>query len=67
MKTTILDFRKSFAGYGHCEVTYTSPRTGKKWTRVTNNMPLVDAVFGCEDEPKQKDLERLKQLIKRGY
>ena len=66
MKTTkisISDFSFSFSGYGHYKVTYTSPVTGKNWSTVTNNMPLIDATKNA-DEPKRKDLEELKYLVK---
>ena len=66
MKTTkisISDFSFSFSGYGHYKVTYTSPVTGKKWQTVTSNMPLIDATKNA-DEPKRKDLEELKYLVK---
>ena len=66
MKTTkisINDFSFSFSGYGHYKVTYTSPVTGKSWSTVTNNMPLIDATKNA-DEPKRKDLEELKYLVK---
>ena len=66
MKTTkisISDFSFSFSGYGHYKVTYTSPLTGKKWSTVTNNMPLIDDTKNAE-EPKRKDLELLKYLVK---
>ncbi len=65
MKPTIsiTDFTFLFAGYGHYKVTYTSPVTGKKWTRTTNDMPLIDATKNA-DEPKRKDLEQLKYLVK---
>ena len=67
MKRTIsiYDFRFEFAGSGHYKVTYTSPVTGKKWTTTTHNMPLIDATKGAE-EPKRKDLEELKRLVKNG-
>ena len=56
-------FSFSFAGYGHYKVTYTSPTNGKQWAKVTNNMPLIDATKNA-DEPKRKDLEELKYLVK---
>lgn len=62
-KISINDFSFSFAGYGHYKVTYTSPTTGKQWAKVTNNMPLIDATKNA-DEPKRKDLEELKYLVK---
>jgi hypothetical protein len=52
-----------FAGYGHYEVTYTSPVTGKEWMKVLNDMTLIDATKN-EDEPKQSDLNALKRIVK---
>ena len=65
MKTSIniSDFSFSFSGYGHYTVTYTSPVTGKKWSKTTNNMPLIDATKNA-DEPKKYDLESLKYMCK---
>lgn len=63
MKTTINDFHFEFAGYGHYRVTYTSPKTGKSWTRRTSDMLLIDATRNAEN-PKQKDLEYLKKYCK---
>jgi hypothetical protein len=60
---SLTDFTFLFAGYGHCIVTYTSPKTGKKWTRITNDMPLIDATKGAE-QPKIKDLLLLKNVCK---
>lgn len=57
------DFTFQFSGYGHYRVTYQSPTTGKIWTTVTNNMPLIDATKN-EDYPKKKDLEMLKFICK---
>ena len=57
------DFSFQFAGYGHYKVTYTSPKTGKTWTRTTNDMPLID-VTKNSDEPRKVDLERLKRACK---
>jgi hypothetical protein len=62
-KISISDFSFLPSGYGHYKVTYTSPTTGKQWTKVTNNMPLIDATKNA-DEPKRKDLEELKYLVK---
>ena len=62
-KISINDFSFSFAGYGHYKVTYKSPTTGKQWAKVTNNMPLIDVTKNA-DEPKRKDLEELKYLVK---
>lgn len=62
-KISINDFSFEFAGYGHCNVTYTSPVTGKEWMATTNDMPLIDATKNAES-PKRKDLERLKWVCK---
>ena len=63
IKISISDFRFMPAGHGHYKVTYTSPVTGKQWTKTTSNMPLIDATKNAE-EPTQKDLEELKRLLK---
>ena len=63
MKTTINDFQFIKSGYGHYKVTYTSPGTGRQWSMITDNMPLIDDTKN-EDDPKQKDLEMLKYLCK---
>ena len=63
MKTQITDFTFVPSGYGHYKVTYTSPTTGKQWTKITNDMPLIDATKNA-DEPKRKDLDELKRLLK---
>lgn len=60
---SLSDFSFSFAGYGHYKVTYTSPLTGKQWSRTTTDMPLIDATKNT-DFPKRKDLETLKRVCK---
>lgn len=62
---SITDFTFYPSGYGHYRVTYTSPVTGKKWTRTTNDMPLID-VTKNSDRPLKKDLEILKYICKNG-
>jgi hypothetical protein len=62
-KIQLSNFQFRFVGYGHYEVTYFSPNTRKHWTTRTNNMPLIDATKN-EDNPKKKDLNRLKDLCK---
>lgn len=57
------DFHFSFAGYGHYKVTYTSPTTGKTWTRTTTDMDIVDSVMRNVDA-KIKDLKYLKSFCK---
>lgn len=49
MKIDKYDFKFEIVGYGHYRVTYTSPVTGKQWTTVTNNMPLIDATRNSEE------------------
>jgi hypothetical protein len=65
MVTTIniQDFSFIFVGYGHYKVTYTSPATGKSWSKTISDMPLIDATKNAES-PKRKDLERLKKIVK---
>lgn len=60
-----MDFTFKPKGYGHYTVTYTSPKTGKKWTHTTDDMLLIDATKNCAN-PKRKDLERLKKFCKNG-
>jgi hypothetical protein len=62
-KTTKADFQFLHSGHGHYKVIYTSPATSKKWAKVTNDMPLIDATKN-EDAPKRKDLEYLKFICK---
>ena len=59
------DFRP--AGHGHYKVTYTSPKTGKQWSTVTDNMPLIDSTKNADERPKQADLNSLKRICKQGY
>jgi len=63
MKTTINDFNFQFTGHGHYNVSYTSPVTGKVWTKLSTNMRLIDATKNADD-PKQADLNDLKKLCK---
>lgn len=63
MKTQLSDFTFKFSGYGHYKVTYQSPNTSKKWSTITNNMPLIDATKNSEN-PLKKDLEQLKRICK---
>jgi hypothetical protein len=60
---SLSDFKFRFNGYGYYGVTYISPITGKKWTTLTNNMPLIDLTKNS-DSPKNSDLKRLKRLCK---
>jgi hypothetical protein len=60
---TLSNFNFQFSGHGHYKVTYTSPNTGKNWTKTINDMTLIDATKN-EDYPKQMDLKRLKKIIK---
>jgi hypothetical protein len=60
---SIHDFNFRFSGYGHYKVTYTSPKTKKSWSVITDNMPLIDATKNAES-PKIKDLQTLKSICK---
>ena len=62
-KINISDFKFLPSGHGHYFVEYTSPLTGKKFSTRTSNMPLIDETKNS-DQPKQKDLERLKYACK---
>lgn len=66
MKAKILlrDFGFRFVGSGHYHVTYYSPKTDKFWTALITDMSLIDATKNA-DEPKKKDLEHLKKVVKR--
>ncbi len=62
-KISINDFTFRVYGYGYYRVTYTSPATGKEWSKITSDMPLIDATKN-EEEPKIKDLNILKRVCK---
>lgn len=62
-KISIHDFDFIPSGYGHYKVTFTSPKTGKKWSKTTCNMTLIDATKNSDD-PKVKDLITLRSLCK---
>lgn len=65
-KLEIIDFSFKFVGYGHYNVTYTSPETGKQWSKLITDMGIIDATKNAE-YPKRKDLDLLKQMVKRDY
>ena len=62
-KISISDFSFSFSGYGHYKVTYTSPKTGKEWSRTTTDMQLIDSTKNS-DNPKIAELNSLKSFCK---
>lgn len=62
-RISISDFEFRAVGYGHYRVAYTSPATGKQWSTVINDMTIIDATKNS-DNPKRKDLERLKWICK---
>ena len=62
-KIRIYDFRFEFTGHGHYKVTYTSPATGKQWSKTISDMTIIDDTKNA-DEPKRKDLEELKRKVK---
>ena len=63
IKICLSDFSFQFSGYGHYKVTYESPVTFKKWTKTISDMTLIDCTKNADD-PKIKDLIRLKNFVK---
>lgn len=65
MQNTIhlTDFEFKPSGHGHYWVQYTSPVTSKKWSAITADMPLIDAIKHS-DSPKKVDLNILKRVCK---
>lgn len=61
-KTQLSDFNFIQSGYGHYKVLYKSCN-GKQWIAIVSDMTIIDATKNA-DEPKRKDLERLKQICK---
>ena len=62
-KTNKIDFQFIFTGFGHYKVIYTSPATKKQWSKTITHMGIIDATKNATD-PKRKDLEELKRLVK---
>jgi len=62
-RTNKKDFRFLFNGRGHYKVIYTSPKTLKEFSTITDNMQLIDATKNCES-PTQANLIHLKKLCK---
>lgn len=60
---SISDFTFKFSGYGHYNVSYTSPVTRRVWTKTINDMTIIDDTKNA-DNPKVKDLEKLKRICK---
>ena len=63
MKKT--DFTFTQKGYGRYDVTYTSPKTSKKYTCSLTDMTIIDATKN-QESPRQSDLKYLKQMCKLG-
>lgn len=61
---SINDFEFEWCGYGHYKVTYTSPKTCKKWYRVINDMRLIDSTKNEGASAKKTNLNLLKQIVK---
>lgn len=57
---SISDFGFIPSGYGHYKVTYTSPVTGKTWTKTTDNMPLIDKTKNANNAVKNNEANRLR-------
>lgn len=64
-RVLLSDFRFEPSGHGHYKVTYTSRISGRSWSAVTNNMPLIDATKNA-DSPRIADLEALRSICKEG-
>jgi len=60
---SIAHFDFQFSGYGHYKVTYTSPVTGKSWTKIIDDMTIIDETKNA-DYPKIKSLNHLKSIVK---
>lgn len=63
MRTELRHFKFTKTGYGHYEVVYTSPKTGKQWKCTTDDMHLIDHTLGS-DNPNQNELNILKRRCK---
>ena len=63
IKPKLSDFTFLQSGHGHYKVTYTSPVTGKSWSRVISNMTLIDKTKNS-DNPRVYELEDLKRTVK---
>lgn len=63
MKTRLVDFDFELVGYGRYNVTYSSPKTGKRWNKLITDMEVIDATKNTEC-PKHKDLDLLKRMVK---
>ena len=62
---SINDFSYKTIGTGRYSITYISPATGKEWTATIADTWLTDATI-LADNPRIKDLNKLKRLIKTG-
>ena len=57
------DFNFKMQGYGAYLVEYTSPKTGKTWSKRITDMQVIDATKNS-DEPKIKDIKELIRIVK---
>lgn len=57
------DFNFQMQGYGAYKVQYTSPKTGKVWSKIITDMQVIDATKNA-DEPKIKDIKELIRIVK---
>ena len=57
------DFQFMPSGFGHYEVTYTSPNTGKQWKATMTSGMLEDILY--TDTPKVKILDYAKWYCKK--
>lgn len=60
---SLSNFNFQFAAHGHYKVTYTSPATGKSWTKTINDMTIIDETKNA-DSPTKKSLNHLKSIVK---
>lgn len=57
------DFNFQMQGYGAYKVEYTSPKTGKVWSKIITDMQVIDATKNTDD-PKIKDIKELIRIVK---
>lgn len=56
-------FQFRFAGAGHYEVTYTTPKRGDYYVATINDMGIIDATYNAE-WAKAKDIQHLHYLVR---
>lgn len=61
---SINDFEFEFLSNGIYKVTYTSPKTWKKWVAITSNMRIIDDTKNEGACSKKYSLNELKRICK---